>query len=529
MESFTKLLRRKAAPAPDKEKYNPKPIVVMLGGSSSSGLNHNNHEERKGLIGAAEKKGHEDDDMAKLGKKDNKLISTIGTCCFQFVVIVITIVILHKLGATDPNKGLDDLIDQGHQNFDSVVKSGLEGLGIGKVDPNVHLKMDFASGQDPGTVSLGPHTAKVEFDAGCASPQFWMRLEGVALVGVDLKEVENDDNQEGLTWKGTFYLPEPGMYKLVGHWYGCYDGAKSNSKLISVPDIKAVPGVTPKLTSNPAFPTGAWIYDSKLDKYIWTNPEVGLAQSHIRESKTIVFTDEATLDEEGTYQLTSLDKNDRICWVGSQSAEVLNKVFLELRKVVAARVRASNFMYFPVMTLDNNKPDALWSRKQKREFKRCKQIFVSMDEFHYPLTQSDYKMKIGNFLDHLTRAFPDENIPIWVLTMMMESPEDRGNCYDQHLPTTSKNPCNSALQDLFEDSPFEPRVNLLDNTDLTLPQLGDSKKEVATVIALRCAVLIGKQKQTWTQAGLRSTTHGWLRGDVAINNVDLVPYTEWSI
>ena len=517
---FTKLFRRKPAVAKEEE---PKPLIVDMGEDYSNRL----------LVGDSSKKKDDDhsdnndgDDNAKLGKKGpSVLLSAIGSCMLQFTVIVATVILLARLGATDPNQGLDALIDQSYKSFDSVVKSGLDGLGIGRVDPNVHLNMDFTAGTEAETISLGPHTARVKFDEGCTSPHFWMRLEGEALVGVNLTEDEAEDG--ALSWKGTFYLPRPGIYRLVGHWYGCYGGGGA-SKLIEVPDIKATGSAIPSMNTNPMFPQAAWMYDSEIKKYVWTNPNIGIEKSHIRESRSVVFTDEGTLDDNGVYDLTSLDRNDQICWVGSVSAQILYTAFLEIRKVVAARLKTKNFLYFPVNTLDG-KPDALWKRDQKANFKKCKQIFVSIDDFRYPVTQYEYKMQIENFLEHLTRAFPDENIPIWMMSMI-ESPEERRNCYDSHLPTSSIHPCNMALKELFEDiDPFEPRVRLLDNTDLTLPQLGDSKKQTATVIALRSAVLIGKQKQEWTKAGLRSTERGWLRGDQAINSVDLVPYTEWSL
>ena len=117
-----------------------------------------------------------------------------------------------------------------------------------------------------------------------------------------------------------------------------------------------------------------------------------------------------------------------------------------------------------------------------------------MDSVTETLSQQEYQSQVETFLNHLVKAIPDDTFPIWMLTTM-ENPEQPSTCHNPTLPKSSEHPCNLALKELFKNSPFPSRVQLLDNTDLSLPQLGDNKTDIAAVVALRLYVVIGKKVQ----------------------------------
>jgi hypothetical protein len=111
---------------------------------------------------------------------------------------------------------------------------------------------------------------------------------------------------------------------------------------------------------------------------------------------------------------------------------------------------------------------------------------------------------------------------------VFESPAEASNCLPQSLPRTSDHPCNVALKSLFQDSPFPKRVQLLDTTELALPQLGENKADLATAIALRIYVFVGKKVQEWRAKGQKGTVSGLERGGKTEPNIELMPYTGWS-
>ena len=68
----------------------------------------------------------------------------------------------------------------------------------------------------------------------------------------------------------------------------------------------------------------------------------------------------------------------------------------------------------------------------------------------------------------------------------------------------------------------------MDNTDISLPQLGENALDVFSVIALRIFVIVGKRVQEWREAGQVGHVNGLTRGDKEEPNFELVPYTGWN-
>jgi hypothetical protein len=111
-----------------------------------------------------------------------------------------------------------------------------------------------------------------------------------------------------------------------------------------------------------------------------------------------------------------------------------------------------------------------------------------------------------------------------------ESPISPTNCQPPfYLPRTSDHPCNDVLKDLFDRTKklFPDRVQLLDNTPISLPQLGQNPEDVKAAIALRIFVLVGKKVKEWRESGQHGAIDGLHRGDVVEPNFELVPY-EWN-
>jgi hypothetical protein len=440
--------------------------------------------------------------------------------CYLIVSFIVALYFLLQIGLYDSDK-----------DFGTVLKELTSSSRNIELDSNVHLTVDFVSGGQGGVLSLGPHKAHVTFGSECTDPHLWMRLEGQALVGVNLQQQSNSNQ-----WSGKFSLPKEGTYKMVVHWNDC--SGKGQKKDFEMPNIK-VQGIIPPETQGNAtslYPKSAWIFVDAFHSYMWTDPKVPLAKTNFLKTSTSVVSKEGTLGENGAYFLQQLGNYELVCWIGSESAESLWGAFKEVSKFVAPAQRPFKFHHYPISSFV--KPDQTWPDEQKKKFRKCKHILVSLDEMNKPVSQFEYKNQVETFLNHLVNAFPDETFPIWMHTLM-ESPEATANCHTPSLPRSSEHPCNVALKELFRDSPFPSRVHLFDNTDLTLPQLGENKRDIIPVIALRTAVFVGKKVKEWRESGQRGLVKGLIRGgtmtpdgDVSGGklepNFELVPYTGWS-
>ena len=142
------------------------------------------------------------------------------------------------------------------------------------------------------------------------------------------------------------------------------------------------------------------------------------------------------------------------------------------------------------------------------------------------LSQLEYMKQVQTFIQHLLIAFNDHTTfpaKIWILTLNDSirgrvnnnyHHDDDGRCHSPHLKKESSthHPCNDALKELFRQEHMlfpEDRVQLFDNTDIiSVPIDRISYKDVFAVIAMRIYVIVGKQVQTWRNAGIHGIQNG---------------------
>jgi hypothetical protein len=198
---------------------------------------------------------------------------------------------------------------------------------------------------------------------------------------------------------------------------------------------------------------------------------------------------------------------------------------MEFQPIIAGNLKKATFKYYK-MERGFVKPDRDWDEVTKGQLRFCKVALISMDELSEPLSQMEYKSQVETFLGHMVKVIPDESLPIYMHTVM-ESPETTNNCHSPELAESSDHPCNVALKELFKNSPLAKRVQLLDNTDLTLAQLGENMDEVITVVALRDAVNVGKKVQEWRVNNQNGVFDGMMRKGEKFP-FHLGVYTDWN-
>ncbi|KAL3903571.1 MAG: hypothetical protein SGILL_010395 [Bacillariaceae sp.] len=410
----------------------------------------------------------------------------------------------------------------------SSLRQSLKDANWFDIDANVQLELTI--GKDASIHSLGPYKATLHTKKkDCPNPGFWLRMEGDALDTVMM--VENDDH-----WEGTFSFPIAGSYQLIGYWKGCENQQEPPKKIqIMTVDVAGNTPVTIGDESSSLYPKSAWISSKKFKDipdstpYVWHNPLVETTAANLITTKNSAVSKEgATFSETGFHRFHKLSNYELVCWVGSASAATSREVFLEERRTLFSGQRPFKFHIYPATNFVHPAED--WEVSEQERFRKCKHILVSLDEVKTPLTQKEYAEQVATFLNHLVKAFPDETFPIWMFTVN-ESPMSPTNCLPPYfLPRTSDHPCNDVLKDLFAESKktFPDRVHLLDNTAISLPQLGEHTEDVKAAIALRIFVLVGKKVAEWREAGQQGLIDGLHRGDKVEPNFDLVAYEGWK-
>lgn len=398
---------------------------------------------------------------------------------------------------------------------------------IFEVETGIKVAIDFdIAKDDPSSISLGTHQVSMNHEKTCSSPGLWLRIEGDALMTIVLYE-----QSEGL-WQGSFEMPVAGKYALVAYWYGC-DGESTLRHKMLLMNVTAKGEVSKYFISRSFFPSAAWLSSKNFtiskeitQPYVWHNPQIPSSEAQIlKTSHSFVTKDSATYSDTGYYQFKKLSNYELVCWVGGDSADLLHASFQQLRSLVNSHQRPFKFHIYESKSLQN--PDATWTEGTKQKFRKCKHILVSMDQLEVPLTQSEYLEQMKNFIGHLLKAFPDDTFPIWIFTGM-EPPYNPTNCLHPTMPRSSHHPCNIALQELFHDSPFPERVRFMDASDISLPQLGENPRDVATATALRIFVFVGQQVAEWRANNQVGNIKGLQRGDTLIPNFELVPYLDWG-
>lgn len=407
------------------------------------------------------------------------------------------------------------------------------------LSPEIQISINFDDlfSYDP----IQPVPVRVSLIDSCSVRGLWLRIEGDALLVVNLSE--SKDN----SWSGKFVLPMEGSYSMFLYWCGCEESEKRNpsiqrlsvlnhfqarKKLSFDESKKSSVHQSPTLSKWDIYPHAAWLskkffpHGGNHQPYIWHNPSIPASNATLLEGENVLISKEGAIGEFGFFDFKALSNYELVCWIGTDSAKALRQRFLEIRPMIAKRQRPFKFHMYPIDYF--NEPDRNWEGELKNKFRKCKHILVSLDEVKNAHSQRDFAKQITIFINHLLKAFPDETFPIWMFTVY-ESPTYPTNCWkDLFLPRTSDHPCNTVLKKLFqEQSIFPPRVRLLDSTDISLPQFDGKKEEISAAIALRIFVFVGKQVQHWREADQEGTINGLKRGGKTEPNFKLTPYTGW--
>jgi hypothetical protein len=202
---------------------------------------------------------------------------------------------------------------------------------------------------------------------------------------------------------------------------------------------------------------------------------------------------------------------------------------MALRRTLFPAQRPFKFHYYNISSFV--RPDQDWELDPKQRVRKCKHLLVALDEFREPVSQTEYRQQLLTFADHLTRLLPDQTFPIWFFSVN-ESPMLTRNCHTPTLPRTTDHPCNDVLKDLFHPDHKRtnfrnPRFHFLDNTDLTLPNIG---VDALSVIALRVFVLVGRGVTIWRHMGQHGLIDGLHKNDTVEPNPEYytIPYEGWS-
>ena len=449
---------------------------------------------------------------------------------------------------------------------------------------NVHIDVK----RNAGSVdySMGPHQVTVLTSAECDAPPIFMRIIGDALVDVPLVE-EGSKMWVGsfeLPMDGSYRLQSNwvgcdhsgGMREIQYHNFRASGmslvsttstSAVTNADaLVSTTSTSAVTNAdadNTKTTStdsdkdakedNALFAKGAWITTETVttatleiiptNKFVWVNREKVIQHQEMSPlkgpDKSMVYQESVVTDRHGFSSFGKLSNYEIVCWIGSTSANNAWGAFLALRPQLFETQRPFKFHYYPATTFVT--PDTKWEESHLQQhnpygaFRKCKHIFISLEEpdpsleTQGPLTQREYRDQVKTFIKHLLNAFNEEyTFPalIWMMTVN-ESAISPQNCHSPYLQKTTNHPCNDALKDLFNESPFPDRVRLLDNTDLSAPMWGHGGDDIWTAIALRIFVLVGKQVEIWRDAGISGGINGQTQNGVTKPNFELVRY-DWS-
>jgi len=202
--------------------------------------------------------------------------------------------------------------------------------------------------------------------------------------------------------------------------------------------------------------------------------------------------------------------------------------FLELRPQIARSQRPFKFHKYD-FSGDFLHPGKHWPESEKRRFRKCKHVLVDLEELEVPISQGEYRDRITNLIDHLVNLMNDTTFPIHLFTWM-QPPVKATSCFDRYLARTTDHPCNDVLKDIFRKTnrPFPPQVKLLDNTDITLPLLGDVHVGSITNVALRVFVIVGQQVSQWRAAGQVGKVNGLERSGRVEPNFELIPFIGWE-
>jgi hypothetical protein len=440
-----------------------------------------------------------------------------------------------------------------------------------------------------------------------------------------LQPHRDDSSRTGaVVWRGNFTIPLPGTYTVEFRWSNdddsCGDdnGATTTGTSTGTGGAMLLSPLSPSTTGTalsfiavglPAtvpqqpdndddtasslFANGVWMSQKLLpnsynnnnndlgsnsrrgsDYYIWADPLTAplLDQDHAAEEYIYLKDVGTAVAKHGTfrfpdemYRFDELGNYELVCFWGGTIMHRIRTIFLHEKNILSKGQRPFKFHYYNITTRFQPQPDVDWSTEDKERCRKCKHIFLSIDDIIINRnddnsdtlsSQVEFEAQLVKFILHLQQLMNDPTFPIWILTTTVPtngpttSSRHRNNnraCHEQRkYPHTTDHPCNDVLKALFRPNQqgqlsssrllFQPRVHLMDNTDLTLPfRLYDDDNDdnnsmqdlLLANIALRIFVAVGKGVADWRQNGQQGLIDGLHRNGTVEPNFVLVPY-DWS-
>jgi hypothetical protein len=329
-------------------------------------------------------------------------------------------------------------------------------------------------------------------------------------------------------------------------WYGCAKNDTVWSPLQTPIKIRAV-GSRYISTNQPKesylFSNSCWISNTKvtpavepLPDYVWTDLESGdpdpddlikLVGDKLG-IRTIISKRGTFKKPNNMYKFGEVGNYELVCFWGGPTMWDIRQRFMAERQILTPKQRPFKFHYYNITNLV--RPDQDWSQSEKEKCRKCKHIFLSVDELHEPVSQIAYEQQLTALVGHLQKINNDPTFPIWILTVN-EPPMLASNCYDPDLPRSTDHPCNDVIKRLFLPGAerFPERIHLLDNTDLVLPQFGQDRDNVLANVAMRIFVAVGKGVSDWRAMGQIGLVDGLHRNNTVEPNVVLTPYKDWNV
>lgn len=198
------------------------------------------------------------------------------------------------------------------------------------------------------------------------------------------------------------------------------------------------------------------------------------------------------------------------------------------RQILTPQQRSFKFHYYNITNLV--RPDKDWTQSEKERCRKCKHIFLSVDDLDEPVSRIVYEQQLVAFVGHLEKLIDNPTFPIWILTVI-EPPMLASNCFAPGQPRSTDHPCNDVIKLFFLPGAerFSKRIHIMDNTGLVLPQFDQNRDSILANVAMRIFVAVGKGVSDWRAMGQRGLIDGLHRNSTVEPNVVLVPYTGWTV
>lgn len=227
-------------------------------------------------------------------------------------------------------------------------------LNAARLEEKVGLGLEFQHANKQN-VTQGPHVVNLVIAKPCEDPRFVMRLTGdEAVFSVPVLQVDK------YHWKGTFTIPLPGIYQVEPRWYGCSrDGEAFQGEVTKISVTGKREGRNKRkrwsvshTTLPDLIPEGYWaspkLYGDMANKRFWVSRDLGLEQPNFIVSNTEAY-GESTVAKEATpiaREFGELSNYELVCFVGSQSANVLWESFRSIRPSVAQHQKPFKFHHY---------------------------------------------------------------------------------------------------------------------------------------------------------------------------------------